>query len=131
MDLSGRTEAQASSLQQTASSMGQLASTVKQNADNATQANEFATSASTVAVAGGDVVTQVTTTMGEISDSARRIVDIISLIDGIAFQTNILALNAAVEAAAPASKDAVSRWSPAKCAVWRSVRHLPPRKSRR
>ncbi|WP_050464189.1 methyl-accepting chemotaxis protein [Herbaspirillum autotrophicum] len=99
MDLSGRTEAQASSLQQTASSMGQLASTVKQNADNATQANEFATSASTVAVAGGDVVTQVTTTMGEISDSARRIVDIISLIDGIAFQTNILALNAAVEAA--------------------------------
>lgn len=99
MDLSGRTEAQASSLQQTASSMGQLASTVKQNADNATQANEFATSASTVAVAGGDVVTQVTTTMGEISESARRIVDIISLIDGIAFQTNILALNAAVEAA--------------------------------
>lgn len=99
MDLSGRTEAQASSLQQTASSMGQLASTVKQNADNATQANEFATSASTVAVTGGDVVTQVTNTMGEISESARRIVDIISLIDGIAFQTNILALNAAVEAA--------------------------------
>ncbi|MBB3212703.1 aerotaxis receptor [Herbaspirillum sp. Sphag1AN] len=99
MDLSGRTEAQASSLQQTAASMEQLASTVKQNADNASQARHSASSASGIAVTGGEVVSRVTTTMGEISDSARRIVDIIGIIDGIAFQTNILALNAAVEAA--------------------------------
>jgi len=99
MDLSGRTEAQASSLEQTAASMEQLASTVKQNAENASQANKSANSASEVAIAGGEVVSKVTTTMGEISESARRIVDIIAIIDGIAFQTNILALNAAVEAA--------------------------------
>src|SRR5450830_1389724 len=99
MDLSGRTEAQASSLEETAASMEQLASTVKQNADNAMQANMSASSASEVAVAGGEVVEKVTTTMSEISDSAKRIVDIIGIIDGIAFQTNILALNAAVEAA--------------------------------
>lgn len=99
MDLSGRTEAQASSLQQTAASMEQLASTVRQNADNASQARLSASSASDVAVTGGEVVEQVTTTMGEISASAKRIVDIIGIIDGIAFQTNILALNAAVEAA--------------------------------
>ena len=99
MDLSGRTEAQASSLQQTAASMEQLASTVRQNAENASQANKSASSASEVAIAGGEVVGKVTSTMGEISESARRIVDIIAIIDGIAFQTNILALNAAVEAA--------------------------------
>jgi aerotaxis receptor len=99
LDLSGRTEAQASSLEETAASMEQLAATVKQNAENAVQANVSAAAASEVAVAGGDVVQKVTTTMGDISDSARRIVDIISIIDGIAFQTNILALNAAVEAA--------------------------------
>jgi aerotaxis receptor len=99
LDLSGRTEAQASSLEQTAASMEQLASTVKQNADNALQANQSASSASDVALVGGEVVHRVTATMGEISESARRIVDIIAIIDGIAFQTNILALNAAVEAA--------------------------------
>ncbi len=99
MDLSGRTEAQASSLEQTASSMEEFASTVKQNADNAIQANQLALSASEVATRGGQVVGQVGATMDQINHSARRIVDIIGLIDGIAFQTNILALNAAVEAA--------------------------------
>lgn len=99
MDLSGRTEAQASSLQQTAASMEQLASNVRQNAEHASDANKSASSASEVAIAGGEVVNKVTTTMGEISESARRIVDIIGIIDSISFQTNILALNAAVEAA--------------------------------
>ncbi|HWU99434.1 MAG TPA: methyl-accepting chemotaxis protein [Oxalicibacterium sp.] len=99
MDLSGRTEAQASSLEQTASSMEELASTVKQTADHASQANRLTLSASDVAGKGGQAVQNVSTTMNEISASAKRIVDIIGLIDGIAFQTNILALNAAVEAA--------------------------------
>jgi methyl-accepting chemotaxis protein len=98
-DLSARTEQQASSLQQTASSMEELSSTVKQNADNARQANQLAQSASTVAVQGGEVVAQVVDTMKGINESSRKINDIISVIDGIAFQTNILALNAAVEAA--------------------------------
>jgi methyl-accepting chemotaxis protein len=98
-DLSSRTEEQASSLEETASSMEELTSTVKQNADNARQANQLAVTASSVAVKGGDVVAQVVDTMGSINDSARKIVDIIGVIDGIAFQTNILALNAAVEAA--------------------------------
>ena len=98
-DLSSRTEEQASSLQQTAASMEQLTSTVKQNADNASQANQLALSASDVAVKGGLVVSQVVETMGAISTSSRKIADIIGVIDGIAFQTNILALNAAVEAA--------------------------------
>jgi methyl-accepting chemotaxis protein len=98
-DLSQRTEEQASSLEETASSMEQLASTVKQNADNAKQAKELALSASQVAVKGGEVVSKVVLTMVAINDSARKIEDIISVIDGIAFQTNILALNAAVEAA--------------------------------
>jgi methyl-accepting chemotaxis protein len=98
-DLSARTEHQASSLQQTASSMEELTGTVKQNADNARQANSLASTASTVATEGGAVVLQVVDTMGAINASARRIVDIIGVIDGIAFQTNILALNAAVEAA--------------------------------
>lgn len=99
MDLSGRTESQASSLEQTASSMEQFAATVRQNADSAQQANQLTSSASHVAEKGGAVVGKVGNTMDEISASAKRIVDIISLIDGIAFQTNILALNAAVEAA--------------------------------
>lgn len=99
MDLSGRTEAQASSLEETASSMEELASTVKQTADHASQANRLTLSASEVAGKGGSAVQNVSTTMNEISTSAKRIVDIIGLIDGIAFQTNILALNAAVEAA--------------------------------
>jgi methyl-accepting chemotaxis protein len=99
LDLSSRTEAQASSLEQTASSMEELTSTVKQNADNARQANQMASAASVVALKGGEVVAQVVGTMAAINDSSRKIVDIISVIDGIAFQTNILALNAAVEAA--------------------------------
>lgn len=98
-DLSGRTEEQASALQQTAASMEQLGSTVKQNADNARQANQLALSASTVATQGGEVVAEVVKTMKGIDDSSHKIADIISVIDGIAFQTNILALNAAVEAA--------------------------------
>ena len=99
MDLSSRTEQQAGSLEETASSMEELTSTVKQNADNARQANQLALSASEIARKGGSVVTQVVDTMGAINDSSRKIVDIIAVIDGIAFQTNILALNAAVEAA--------------------------------
>ena len=98
-DLSFRTEQQASSLQQTAASMEQLGSAVLQNADNASQANQLARNASAVAVQGGEVVGQVVTTMRSINESSKRIADIISVIDGIAFQTNILALNAAVEAA--------------------------------
>jgi methyl-accepting chemotaxis protein len=99
LDLSGRTEQQAGALEETASAMEQLTSTVKQNADNARQANQLAASASEVAEQGGTVVSQVVQTMASINDSSRKIVDIISVIDGIAFQTNILALNAAVEAA--------------------------------
>jgi methyl-accepting chemotaxis protein len=99
LDLSSRTEQQASSLEETASSMEELTSTVKQNADNARQANQLAASASEVAIKGGAVVSEVVATMGLINASSRKIVDIISVIDGIAFQTNILALNAAVEAA--------------------------------
>ena len=98
-DLSARTESQASSLEETASSMEELTSTVKQNADNARQANQLAVSASSVAEKGGTVVAQVVDTMGSIKESSRKIFDIIGVIDGIAFQTNILALNAAVEAA--------------------------------
>ena len=99
IDLSSRTELQASSLEKTASAMEQLTSTVKQNADNAREANALAAAASDVARKGGDVVSQVVGTMGEINGSASKIADIIGVIDGIAFQTNILALNAAVEAA--------------------------------
>ncbi|MFZ6747612.1 methyl-accepting chemotaxis protein [Undibacterium sp. Ren11W] len=98
-DLSSRTESQASSLEETASSMEELTSTVKQNADNAKQANQLVVSATNVAIKGGAVVGQVVATMASIKESSRKIVDIISVIDGIAFQTNILALNAAVEAA--------------------------------
>jgi methyl-accepting chemotaxis protein len=98
-DLSRRTEDQAASLEKTTSSMDELSNTVKQNADNAKQANELALSASEVAVKGGRMVSEVVSTMSAINESARKIEDIISVIDGIAFQTNILALNAAVEAA--------------------------------
>jgi len=98
-NLSQRTEEQASSLEETASSMEELTSIVKQNADNARQASTLAVSASEIAVQGGAVVQDVVATMGEISDSSRKITDIIAVIEGIAFQTNILALNAAVEAA--------------------------------
>jgi methyl-accepting chemotaxis protein len=99
LDLSSRTEEQASALEETASAMEQLTSTVKQNADNAHQSNQLAATASQVAVKGGTVVSQVVDTMDMINHSSRKIVDIIGVIDGIAFQTNILALNAAVEAA--------------------------------
>ncbi len=99
LDLSQRTEEQASSLEETASSMEELTSTVRQNAENAKQANQLAISASDIAVKGGGVVGEVVATMSSIDASSRKIVDIISVIDGIAFQTNILALNAAVEAA--------------------------------
>jgi methyl-accepting chemotaxis protein len=98
-NLSSRTEQQAASLEETASSMEELTSTVRQNAENARQANQLAIGASDVAVQGGSVVGQVVNTMSAITDSAKKVVDIISVIDGIAFQTNILALNAAVEAA--------------------------------
>jgi methyl-accepting chemotaxis protein len=98
-DLASRTESQASALEQTAASMEELGATVKQNADSARQANQLAQSASTVAIQGGNVVAQVVDTMKGINDSSKKISDIISVIDGIAFQTNILALNAAVEAA--------------------------------
>jgi methyl-accepting chemotaxis protein len=98
-DLSARTEQQAAALQQTASSMAELGSTVSHSADSARQANQLATNASSVAMRGGEVVGQVVETMKGINDSSRRIADIIGVIDGIAFQTNILALNAAVEAA--------------------------------
>ncbi|WP_238482500.1 methyl-accepting chemotaxis protein [Noviherbaspirillum aridicola] len=98
-DLSARTEQQSSALAQTAASMEELTASVAQNADHARQANDLAASASSIAEQGGEVVSQVVDTMGSIADSSRRIVDIIGVIDGIAFQTNILALNAAVEAA--------------------------------
>ena len=98
-DLSSRTEQQASALEETAASMEQLGSTVRQNADNAKQANQLAVGASSVAIKGGEVVDQVVETMRGINNSSKKIADIISVIDGIAFQTNILALNAAVEAA--------------------------------
>jgi methyl-accepting chemotaxis protein len=98
-DLSARTEQQASALEETAASMEELSSQVGQNADNARQANKLANSACAVATSGGEVVSQVVDTMKQINESSRRIADIISVIDGIAFQTNILALNAAVEAA--------------------------------
>jgi methyl-accepting chemotaxis protein len=99
LDLSSRTEQQASSLEETAATMEELTATVRQNADNAFQANQLALAASGVAVKGGDIVGKVVDTMGAIDASSRKIVDIIGVIDGIAFQTNILALNAAVEAA--------------------------------
>lgn len=99
LDLSARTEEQASSLEQTAASMEELTATVRQNAENARRANQLAASASSVATVGGTVVAQVVDTMNSINASSRKVVDIIGVIDGIAFQTNILALNAAVEAA--------------------------------
>ena len=98
-DLSARTEQQAAAIEQTSASMSELGGTVNQNADSARQANQLATNASSVAVQGGEVVNRVVETMRDINESSRKIADIIGVIDGIAFQTNILALNAAVEAA--------------------------------
>jgi methyl-accepting chemotaxis protein len=99
LDLSSRTEEQASALEETAASMEQLTATVKQNAENAQVANDLSRSASAIAIKGGEVVDEVVETMSGINDSSKKIAEIISVIDGIAFQTNILALNAAVEAA--------------------------------
>ena len=99
LDLSRRTEAQSRALEKTTASIKELSDTVKRNADNAREAKQLALSASDVAKKGGEVVSKVVDTMGSIKESAKKIVDIISVIDGIAFQTNILALNAAVEAA--------------------------------
>jgi methyl-accepting chemotaxis protein len=110
-------------LEETASSMEELTGTVKQNAENSRQANQLAQSASEVAIKGGVVVAQVVDTMGSINDSSKKIVDIIGVIDGIAFQTNILALNAAVEAARAGEQGRGF-------ATWRSARRRRPRKSR-
>ena len=131
-DLSTRTERQASALEQTAASMEQLTSTVRMNGDNARQADQLARSASEVAVRGGQVVAEVVQTMEAINTASRKVEEIISVIDGIAFQTNILALNAAVEAArAPASRAGASPWWPPRCAAWRSGRPARRTRSRR
>jgi methyl-accepting chemotaxis protein len=130
-DLSSRTEQQASSLEETAASMEELTSTVKQNADNARQANQLAVSASSVAVKGGSVVAEVVGTMDAINASSRKIVDIIGVIDGIAFQTNILALNAAVEAARAGEQGRGFAVVAAEVRTWPSAARLPPKKSRR
>ena len=116
-DLSSRTEQQAASLEETAASMEQLTATVKQNADNARQASQLARDASATAAKGGELAGDVVTTMHDIANSSQKIGAITSVIDGIAFQTNILALNAAVEAARAGEQGAVSPWSPAKCAT--------------
>ena len=129
-DLSQRTEQQASALQQTAATMDELGTTVRTNSDNAQQANELALGAAQVATQGGEVVGQVVQTMKGIQDASRKIGEIISVIDGIAFQTNILALNAAVEAARAANRAAASRSLPARCARSHSAAPPPPRRSR-
>ena len=110
--------------------MEELTSTVKQNGENARQANQMAQSASSVASKGGQVVAEVITTMDSINASSKKIVDIIGVIDGIAFQTNILALNAAVEAARAGEQGRVFAVSPRKCATWPTAPPPPRRKSR-
>jgi methyl-accepting chemotaxis protein len=120
-DLSSRTEQQSSNLQQTAASMEELTSTVHQSADNARQANQLASRASEAAANGGAVVSQVVATMEQISASSRKIAEIIGVIDGIAFQTNILALNAAVEAARAGEQGRGFAVVPARCARWRNA----------
>jgi len=129
MDLSGRTEVQASSLEQTAASMEELSSTVKQNADNAHQANQLAQSASAVAASGGEAVGQVVDTIKQISDASTNITDIIGVNYGIAFQTNILALNAAVEAARVGEQGRGLKWWRPGCAAWTSAAPRRPRRS--
>ncbi len=130
-ELSARTEQQASSLEETASSMEELTSTVKLNAENARQANSLAANASEVATQGGTVVQKVVSTMSSINESARKIADIIGVIDGIAFQTNILALNAAVEAARAGEQGRGFAVVAGKCAPSPSAPPPRPRRSRR
>ena len=124
-DLARRTEDTASNLQTTASSMEELTSTVKQTSDSAQTANQMATSAAEVAARGGQVVAQVVSTMQDINASSNKISDIIGVIDGIAFQTNILALNAAWKPPARANKAAALPWWPVKCAAWPSAVRMP------
>jgi methyl-accepting chemotaxis protein len=131
-DLSQRTQEQASNLQQTAASMEQLSSTVKTNAETTQQANALAAQASATAVKGGEAVGNVVSTMQDIATSSKKIADIVGVIDGIAFQTNILALNAAVEAARAGEQGRGSfTWWPARCATWPAARPMRPRKSSR
>lgn len=137
LNLSQRTEESAASLEQTAASMEQLTATVKLNADNAEQAHQLARKVSDTADRGSEAVCYVMEKMDEIAESSGRIADILEVIDGIAFQTNILALNAAVEAARAGEQGVVLRWSPVKFAIWhsavvrrpkRSAHSFPPRK---
>ena len=129
-DLSQRTEEQASNLQQTAASMEQLSGTVKTSADTAREANRLAAEAAAAAQHGGEMVAQVVTTMRDISTSSKKISDIIGVIDGIAFQTNILALNAAWKRHAPASKAVASPSWPERSERWPNAVPTPPRRSR-
>ena len=130
-DLSARTEQQAAAIEQTNASMAEMGGTVSQNADAARQANQLAASASSVAVQGGEVVGRVVDTMKDINESSRKIADIISVIDGIAFQTNILALNAAVEAARAGEQGTrLCRGGRPKCVPWLAALPKPPKKSR-
>jgi methyl-accepting chemotaxis protein len=130
LDLSRRTENQAANIEETASSLEELTATVKHNAENAQQSNQLAREAATVAERGGQLVGQVVSTMDEIRASSTRIADIIGVIDGIAFQTNILALNAAVEAARAGEQGAALPWWRRKCAAWRTAAPMRPRISR-
>jgi methyl-accepting chemotaxis protein len=129
-DLSQRTEEQAASLEETASSMEELTATVRQNADNAKRATSLAQTASEVAQRGGEVVGRVVETMHGISASSAKVGEIITVIEGIAFQTNILALNAAVEAARAGEQGVGLPWWPARCACWPNAVRRRPKKSR-
>ena len=122
LDLSQRTEEQAASLEQTAASLEQIGATVRQNYEGSQHANQVAAAAADVALRGGTVVSQVVHTMEAINASSRKIADIIGVIDGIAFQTNILALNAAVEAARAGEQGGALPWWPRKCAAWQAGR---------
>ena len=127
-DLSERTEQTASNLQQTASSIEQLAGALKSSTDAAARADQMARAAAETASRGREAVSRVVMTMNDISASSRQIADIVGIIDGIAFQTNILALNAAVEAARAGNRGVASPWLPAKCAAWRSA--VPNRRNK-